>query len=222
MHCENCLVILYVARVRRPPPRDIGRQRHLAGTRYCRVERGACDVEHDFSFAGILCANLGGEAVELQSVPGAQFARGPRERQKTVGCGAPVQQQFDRRTILTRDNFLPMQPRRDNLAVVDDEHITLAKKFRQIADLRVCERSVFADDEHARGIARRRRPERNPLLRQLVIEQRYVHACKLKARTGGEENQKKIVISAKSPGLTGGEPRRAEREERYGYHGVLL
>jgi hypothetical protein len=40
----------------------------------------------------------------------------------------------------------------------------------------VRERAVFTDNQHPRGIARGRRPERNALLGQFEVKERNIHA----------------------------------------------
>ena len=75
-----------------------------------------------------------------------------------------------------------VQPRRDDLGVVEDEHVAGAQEVRQVAHGTVFEPrlAVRPHREQTRRIARGCRPKRDPLLGQVEIEQVDAHAAPAK------------------------------------------
>ena len=73
----------------------------------------------------------------------------------------------NRRFMVAAAKTAAMQPRRDDLGVVDDERVAGPQQVRQIAYCPVFERHRCArmHDEEPRRVAGRRRPERDAILR---------------------------------------------------------
>ena len=68
----------------------------------------------------------------------------------------------------------------DDARVVEHQRIALAQQLRQVAHAAVRERRLARrHHEHARRVARARRVQRDPLLRQLEIEQVRAHQLTL-------------------------------------------
>jgi len=66
------------------------------------------------------------------------------------------------------------QLRRDDLGVIDHQHVAGAQEFWQISDLGVA-RVLRRDHQQTRGFARLGGTQRDPLFRQLEIEKLYPH-----------------------------------------------
>jgi len=94
-----------------------------------------------------------------------------------------VQSGFDFR-LFAAPNAAADQAGRNDLAVVDDERITRSQELWQVGNSAILElrRSSRPHDQQSRGIARGGRPQRDPLRRQVVIEQVGAHYNNCHAR----------------------------------------
>ena len=70
-----------------------------------------------------------------------------------------------------------VEPGRNDLGVVEDQHVARPQEIRQVADAQILESGLRPDHEHARGIARLRRTERDAALGQIEIEEVDAHEC---------------------------------------------
>ncbi len=114
----------------------------------------------------------------MNLVAGGQLLRRPREGGEPVGCKALVQQHLDLRAVARHagpGRAAAVQPRRDHLGVVHHQRIAGAQIIRQVTNVTMLQRPVRMYDQHARGIARARGPERDQLFRQVEIEEGDVH-----------------------------------------------
>jgi hypothetical protein len=78
-----------------------------------------------------------------------------------------------------------VQERRNDLGVVDHQRIARAQQFGQIADRAVLELRGLAGahEQEARGVTRRRGPQRNAILRQDEVKQIGAHASPRRCRS---------------------------------------
>src|SRR6185436_6562998 len=88
-----------------------------------------------------------------------------------------VQRRFDRR-LGTAPDAPAAEPRWYYLAVIDDQGIARAQQVREVAHRPIVELRCRAgpNDQQPRRIARRNRPQRDSLRRQLEIKQIGKHA----------------------------------------------
>ena len=104
---------------------------------------------------------------------------GPHEGQPAIRRLAHVQGGGDLGEALTvhraRAPAQPFELRRDHLGVVEDQDVARCQQRRQVADGLIGQRTGRIDAEQARALPRRDRPERDPLRRQLEIEQINAH-----------------------------------------------
>ncbi|GGN45477.1 hypothetical protein GCM10011349_11590 [Novosphingobium indicum] len=64
---------------------------------------------------------------------------------------------------------------RNDARVVEHQHVPLPEQHREIPHVTIRERRASFDYKHARGIARPRRTQGDPLLRKVEIEEVYTH-----------------------------------------------
>jgi hypothetical protein len=77
-----------------------------------------------------------------------------------------------------------VQTCRDDFGVVDDERVAGAQQLRQITHRAILERRGHAGTHHqeTRGVARRRRPQRDAVFRQNEVEEIGAHASATQPR----------------------------------------
>jgi hypothetical protein len=68
-----------------------------------------------------------------------------------------------------------VEARGNDLGVVEDQHVPGPEQVRQVADDAILQRLAGSNHEHARTIARFRRAERDPVVRQLEVEEVDAH-----------------------------------------------
>src|SRR5579863_3078342 len=73
----------------------------------------------------------------------------------------------------------PLELRRDDLGVVDDELVARLQPLRQIGYRAVVQARPGLDHQHPRAIAWDSRPQRDPLGRQFEVEEIGAHGLKL-------------------------------------------
>src|SRR5262245_50036083 len=100
-----------------------------------------------------------------------------------------------------------MQPRRDNLAVIDDHAVAGTQQVREIGDHAVFETGRFTRPHHEqpRGIPWARRPQGDAVGRQLKIEEVRAHG--LPSPTWGKGFYAPIVALTILSGFSTGSPR---------------
>ena len=119
--------------------------------------------------------------------PARSLRAGRAKAEKRSERETSVQQNFDLGPVAVlafARGAAPVQARGNDFGVVDDQRIAGAEIVRQVAHVLVLQRAVGAHDQHARRIARPRRPERNQVFRQIEIEKGYVHRAKITRMSG--------------------------------------
>jgi hypothetical protein len=90
-----------------------------------------------------------------------------------------VQRGLDRGLRRAPSNAPPMQPRGDDLGVVDDERVAGLEEAGQVAHMAIGKRGLRARINHqeTRGVARRDRAQSDALARQIKVERIGTHAA---------------------------------------------
>ena len=182
---EQRLVVGAVVVVRRAARRDVGRQRHVAALGDRLVEHRTVEREREGDLAALalrLDARIElAEKADLALVAEAHgIADGEPLRRLHERAPARAVEAFDEirldRRFRAASDAPPMQARRDHPRVVDDELVAGAQQLRQVAHDAILERRAGPHDKQPRRIARPRRAQRDPLRRQVEIEQVGAHA----------------------------------------------
>ncbi len=191
---EHGLVIGAVVLVDGAAAGDIGRQRHVAALVERLVEhravkrKGKSHLAPPSPLASTVASSCSRKqtrpsAAEAHDIAGFQPLRRPHQRAPARAVEPLGQRCRDRRLAIAAAAAEPaaVQVRRQNLGVVDDQGIAAAQQRRQIADGAVLalDRRARTHDQKPRGIARRRRPQRDAVLRQGKIEQVGAHGRQL-------------------------------------------
>src|SRR5690349_8275979 len=120
-----------------------------------------------------------------------------------------MEERLDRRLALAPPDAPPGKRGRNDPGVVEYQHVAGIEKFRQIAHDPILE-TIGSDDEKLRRIARPRRPQRNPLRRQVEIEIRDAQGastkcyfasaatCILTIRSGSRTGSPRLILSISS------------------------
>ena len=182
---EHGLVVGAVALVDRAAAADIGRQRHVAALGQRVVERRAVKRERKGHLAALaFCLDRGVELFEeahpafgseAHHVAGFEPLRRPHQRAPARAVETFGQRRRDGGLAIVgaaAAEPAAVQIRRHDLGVVDDQRIAAAQQRRQIADdaILALDRRARTHHEKPRGVARRRRPQRDAVLRQGKIE----------------------------------------------------
>ena len=179
------LIVDAVALVGRPPRRDIGRQRHRAAFIHGLIEHRPVEREGERDLAALAFRlhgriELAEEAdpallAEAHDVAGREPLCRLDERAPARPVEAQVQRRLDRGLAGAAPDAPAAQPRRDHLAVVDHERVAGAQQIGQVAHGAIRHRRAGTHHEQPRGVPRRDWTQRNPLGRQLEIEQIGTH-----------------------------------------------
>ncbi len=167
------LVVGAVGVLRALGPRDVGRQRHLAGL-FQGVEQrrvGQPEVEQHLALGPLLGHRRRQAVAEVDPVVRPQPLGRPGEGEPAPVAGPPVQGHLDLGLAAPA-----AQPRRDHPCVVEHHQVARPQQVGQVADAVVAK--LRADGQQPRRIARLGRPVGDPLARQLEVEVGGLHGIR--------------------------------------------
>ena len=167
---EHRLVIVGIARIGRALGGDIGRQRHAAGAFEQQFDRLVPrEVEREAAILAAIGGDGGDARSEIDAVAVTQTARVADESAPAARSFALVQRRADLRLAAS-----PLELRGDHARVVEHQAVAGTQFSRQVANDAVARRIAVEHQQPCR-IARRCRPQRDPLGRQLEIEKLDLH-----------------------------------------------
>src|SRR5262245_21555256 len=182
------LIISPILLVRLTAGRDIGRQRHLAPLGNGLVQNRTMEGKRQSYLASLIfLCNLSIELAEktnfslcseAEPVPGLEllgwFDEGPPVR----AVQPLVQGCLNSRRRASAPDTAASETRRNHLAVIDHQAIARPQQVRQVANDVVDQflRVARFNDQKPGGIARNRRPQRDPVRGKLEIEKVGFHA----------------------------------------------
>ncbi len=111
---------------------------------------------------------------EMDAVARRHALARPHEGEPAVRGYAHMQRRVDMRRRLAAPADAG-KLRRNDLGVVEDEHVAGIKQRRQVAHDAVLERALRAHDKQPRRIARIFRAQRDALFRQIEVEEVDAH-----------------------------------------------
>src|SRR5438552_6405574 len=163
---------------------DIRRQRNVADGMHCLVEEWAGKVEAEQHLARLALldqrrvepAEKAGILVmaEMDAISGRDALTRPHKGLPAVRRHPHMQRGLDlgHRLAAPADAF---QLRRNDLGVVEHQHVAVLKQRRQIAHRSIFQALAGPDDQHPGAVARLRRAQRDAPLRQIEVEQIDAH-----------------------------------------------
>ena len=167
---EHRLVIGAVRLVGRALRGDVGRQRHPAGALEQQLDRLVpVEVQQRRAVLGLLDHRRRDALAEVDRVADARPLGVAQERLPFARPLALVQRRADARLAAP-----PFELGRDDLGVVEHQHVAGPQQLRQLEHLTVGDLAAL-DQQQPRAVARPRRPQRDPLRRKLEIEQVDAH-----------------------------------------------
>ena len=183
---KHRLIVVDVAFVGRALGGNIGRQRCMAEIGDRLVKRRPVKRERQRDLAIVaLVLDVGIEMAEqtypaliaeADHVARGKFLRALHQRLPARTIEPLDQGRLDPRLGFAADAAAD-KLRRDHLGVVDDELVAGLEPFRKIGDRTVAQHVIGLHDQHSRGVARARRPQRDAVGGKLEVEEFGAHGA---------------------------------------------